>query len=845
MSFTEALPDTSNVGLTSGEAAALLERWGKNCFGQKAKSNWLKSITDRLRNPLVCILLAAGFISALTGETGSFAIILMVISISIAMDICQQKKADDAVERLSASVALSARVLRDGYECRVPSDSIVPGDVVLLSAGDLIPADGVLLESKHLFVDQSTLSGESYPVEKVVAVASSSLADAAQSSDLDSASKCFAGSSISSGTAKLLISATGLRTVFGELSLSLVQQRSATSFDRELQSFGNLILRFTIVLVGFAFVINISFGRPLLQSLLFSVALAVGLTPELLPMIVTVTLARGALLMAKAKVIVKRLSAVQDLGSMDVLCTDKTGTLTEGKIELFKHIDLEGKSCDEVLRFAYLNSAYETGIKSPLDDAIMRAFHDLGEKSLYRKIDEVPFDFQRRRVSVLLEQNDRQYLCVKGAVEEVVSVCSDCKVGGRLYPIAEYRSRINNLFSELASSGFHILAVACRVDAERLPGLTVADEKNLTFLGFAAFLDPPKQSASAALRDLSEDGVDVKILSGDHELVARYVCNELQFSVTGSLTGADLDALDDQKLSLQIENTNLFCRVNPSQKNRIIRLLRKRDKIVGFLGDGINDAPSLHAADVGVSVDSAVDVAKQAADLVLLEHDLRVLHAGIREGRRAFSNVHKYIMMATSSNFGNMVSMAAASLILPFLPLLPFQILLNNLLYDLSELALPTDNVDEELLAKPCRENMSNIQKFMLTVGPISSIFDFITFFLLITNLKANQTLFHSGWFVESLATQILVIFVIRTRRKFWMSTPSAALVIASVSTLFVACLLTQTRLASLLQFTPLPFTFFIMLGVIAVIYLAIVAVVSTRFYAKAENSASKTRSGC
>lgn len=834
MSFTEALANQSNVGLTSGEAAALLERWGKNSFGKKAKSNWVKSILDRLRNPLVCILLAAGFISALTGETGSFAIILIVVSISIAMDICQQKKADDAVERLSASVALSARVLRDGHECRVPSDSIVPGDVVLLSAGDLIPADGVLLEAKHLFVDQSSLSGESYPVEKVVS-ASSNLENAAQSSDLSSETKCFAGSSVSSGTAKLLISATGLRTVFGELSLSLAQQRSATSFDRELQSFGNLILRFTIVLVVFAFIINISFHRPLLESLLFSVALAVGLTPELLPMIVTVTLARGALLMAKEKVIVKRLSAVQDLGSMDVLCTDKTGTLTEGKIELFKHIDLDGKSCDEVLRFAYLNSAYETGIKSPLDDAIMRAFQDRGEKALYHKIDEVPFDFERRRVSVLLEQNDRQFLCVKGAVEEVVSVCSDCKVGGRLYPISEYRTRINDLFSELASSGFHILAVACRVDSERLSGLTVADEERLTFLGFAAFLDPPKQSASAALCNLKEDGVDVKILSGDHELVARYVCNELQFAVTGSLAGADLDALDDAGLSLKLDQVNLFCRVNPSQKNRIITLLRGRDKIVGFLGDGINDAPSLHAADVGVSVDSAVDVAKQAADLVLLEHDLRVLHAGIREGRRAFSNVHKYIMMATSSNFGNMVSMAAASLILPFLPLLPFQILLNNLLYDLSELALPTDNVDEELLAKPCRESMSSIQKFMLTVGPISSIFDFVTFFLLLTVLKADQVLFHSGWFVESLATQILVIFVIRTRRKFWLSTPSAPLVIASIATLIVACLLTQTRVGALLQFTALPVAFFMMLGIIAVIYLAIVAVVSTRFYGRAE----------
>ncbi len=832
MSPSETLSTPMSPGLTTDEATNLLRKWGKNSFDGKVKSNWISGVADRLKNPLVCILLAAGFISALTGETGSFAIILFVVSISIAMDICQQKKADDAVEKLSASVALTATVLRDGVKSQIPSALIVPGDVVLMAAGDLVPADGTLLEAKHLFVDQSTLSGESYPVEK--RVDSKTPADASVgSSDLTIESKCFTGSSVSSGTARLLICATGARTVFGELSLSLAQRRAATSFDKELQNFGNLILRFTILLVTFAFITNISFHRPMLESLLFSVALAVGLTPELLPMIVTVTLARGALLMAKQKVIVKRLSAVQDLGSMDVLCTDKTGTLTEGKIELFKHVDLNGDNCDDVLNFAYLNSFYETGIKSPLDDAIMRAVKASSEKPPYKKLDEVPFDFERRRVSVLLERDGKQLLCVKGAVEEVLAVCSTCKVNDKLNALQVYRERIDTLFSELASKGFHILAVACKELPTRLSNLSVDDESDLTFIGFAAFLDPPKQSAAAALRNLKEDGVAVKVLSGDHELVARYVCNELNFTVTGSLTGVDVDGLDDAALALRLDETNLFCRVNPSQKNRIITLLRAKDKIVGFLGDGINDAPSLHAADVGISVDSAVDVAKQAADLVLLEHDLRVLHAGIREGRRAFSNVHKYIMMATSSNFGNMVSMAAASLILPFLPLLPVQILLNNLLYDLSELALPTDNVDEDLLERPCRESISTIQKFMLTVGPISSVFDFVTFFLLLKVLNADEVLFHSGWFVESLATQILVIFVIRTRRNFWTSKPSMALVAASFLTLLVACALTQTSVNGVLKFTALPVAFFVMLGLIAVLYLAIVAVVSRRFYAK------------
>jgi P-type Mg2+ transporter len=832
LSVKEAQTAPLSPGLTTERAAFLLEQWGHNSFDKKTRSSLIGGIADRLKNPLVCILLAAGFISALTGETGSFVIILIVVSISIAMDICQQRKADNAVEKLSASVSLTATVLRDGINCQIPSENIVPGDVVVLAAGDLVPADGIVIEARHLFVDQSTLSGESYPVEKRVS-STDCEQTSAKSSDLSLENKCFAGSSVSSGNAKLLICDTGSRTIFGELSMSLAQKRAATSFDKELRSFGKLIVRFTIILVTFAFIINISFHRPLLESLLFSVALAVGLTPELLPMIVTVTLARGALLMAKAKVIVKRLSAVQDLGAMDVLCTDKTGTLTEGKIELLELVDAAGDRCDDVLTFAYLNSFYETGIKSPLDDAIMRAVTAAQcAKPDFKKISEVPFDFERRRVSVLLEKNGKQILCIKGAVEEVLSLCYQCKVKDNFYPMPEVRQSIEDLFSRLASSGFHILAVAYKELSEKLVEVTVADEANLKFVGFAAFLDPPKQSASDALGDLTEDGVDIKILSGDHELVARYVCDQLQFPVTGSLTGADIDAMNDANLRLKLDQTNLFCRVNPSQKNRIITLLRAQDKIVGFLGDGINDAPSLHAADVGISVDSAVDVAKQAADLVLLEHDLRVLHAGIREGRRAFSNVHKYIMMATSSNFGNMVSMAAASLILPFLPLLPVQILLNNLLYDLSELALPTDNVDEELLEKPCRESMTDIQRFILTVGPISSIFDFVTFYLLLSVMKANEVLFHTGWFLESLATQILVIFVIRTRRTFWSSAPSMALVAASFLTLMVACVLTQTSMGAIVGFTALPSAFFSMLAVVAVVYLALVAVVSRRFYA-------------
>lgn len=817
-------------GLTADQARRRLQIFGENLPERSRKRRWWQDLIARLRNPLVLILLGAGLVSAATGELVGSSIIFVIVALSILMDFLQELRADLAVERLSASVSVSSEVLRGGKKITVPSRAIVPGDIVLLSAGDLVPADGVILDSRDFFVNQSMLTGESYPIEKTACQNKPGHIDKIVELDLTNLNHIFAGSSVVSGVARVEILKTGRKTILGGISGSLSKPRPETSFETGIRKFGMMIMRFTLLLVVFAFAVNVSFHRPVLQSLLFGVALAVGLTPELLPMVITVTLTGGALRMAKAKVIVKRLSAVQDLGSMEILCTDKTGTLTEGRIVLQKHVDVLGNDSRNVFKLAYINSYFETGIKSPLDDAILT--HDKLDMSTWKKLDEVPFDFERKRVSVLAENGGERILAVKGANESILGCCTKYEREGKVLDL-DVRSlhEIRMLFESLASNGFHILAIAYRPVEKTHEHAALTDETELVFAGFAAFLDPPKQSAGEAIAKLQEDNVEVKVLSGDHELVAQYVCDKLGFKITDCLTGVELNKLDDCVLQARVQSCNLFCRVNPAQKTRIISALKSRGKTVGFLGDGINDAPSLHCADVGISVDTAVDVAKQAADMVLLEHDLNVLHSGIRAGRRAFVNVQKYILMATSSNFGNMFSMALATVILPFLPMLPVQILLNNLLYDISELALPTDNVDEESLKKPARGDIEFIRKFMLTFGPISSVFDFVTFFVLLKILRADETLFHSGWFVESLVTQILVIFVIRTRRSCFASKPGTFLTILSLSIVILSGLLVFLPLHSALGFTPLPPSFFAVLAIIALIYLSFVELAKHFFY--------------
>ncbi len=813
-------------GLAEVEAARRLETFGANVLRPRRERALILQFLARFRNPLVLVLLAASVVAAFLKDVTDFVLIGAIVLLSVTLDFIQEYRAGRAAERLRSQVAVHATVQRAGLRREVPVAELVPGDVVLLAAGDLVPADARVLETRDFFVNQALLTGESYPVEKHAA-------DAAADADLSGAlNGVFMGTSVVSGTARVLVCRTGPATALGEIADTLTTKPPATAFERGTREFGLLILHLTVLLVLFVLLVNALFHRPLLESLLFAVALAVGLTPELLPMVVSVTLARGALRLARDRVIVKRLSAVQDLGAMDVLCTDKTGTLTEGRIRLERHVDAQGRERARVLELAYLNSHFETGLKSPLDEAILA--HEHIDVSAWRKIDEVPFDFERRRVSVLAERDSARHLVVKGAPEDIVRLCTryECESSPALPVLdAEARDLIERLFAALSREGFRVLGIAWREVPADHPHAVVTDETELVFAGFAAFLDPPKASAAHALKSIEASGVAVKIVTGDNELVTRHVCAALGVPVAGVLTGAEIQRLDDQALQVQAERANLFCRVTPAQKTRILLALKARGRVAGFLGDGINDAPSLHAADVGISVDGAVDVAKEAADLVLLEHDLNVLHAGVREGRRTFGNVLKYILMGTSSNFGNMFSMAGGTLLLPFLPLLPVQILLNNLLYDISEIAIPLDRVDEEALARPRAWRMEFIRRFMLVAGAVSSVFDFLTFYVLLHVFHADETLFHTGWFVESLATQVLVIFVIRTRLNPLKSRPHPVLAAASLAVVAAAIWLPYSPFAGYLGFVAPPPGFFLALAGIVLGYLMAAELAKRWFY--------------
>ena len=817
----------SSNGLSSTEADARLLRCGANTLNSRQKYSFLLKVVSRFRNPLVLILLVAAVISGLTGDVASLGIISTMVLLSVLLDSVQEYRAEQAAEQLKVSVALKEQVLRDGREITIRADQLVPGDVVLLAAGDLVPADGRLLEARDFFVNEGLLTGESYPTEKRVAAEGTANVDVAQAEDA-----AFMGTSVVSGSAKLLLCATGNATQLGEISATLRHTPPPAALERGVYEFGLLIVRLTILLVLFVLLVNAFFHRPLLESFLFALALAVGLTPELLPMIVSVTLARGAMRMAKQKVIVKRLAAIHDLGSMDVLCTDKTGTLTEAKIALIRHVTLSGTDSERVLELAWLNSHFETGLRSPLDTAILE--HGSRNPAGWTKIDEVPFDFERRRVSVLLEREGRRILVVKGAPEDLLKLSSRYELSGErdTQPFdAAALARAQTQFQTLCTEGFRVLGIAWREEPASQAHVVVSDEHDFVFAGYAAFLDPPKASAGAAIAALERSGVGIKIITGDNERVTQYVCAQLDIPIEGLLTGTELAALSEEALSARIEGTNLFCRVNPSQKNRIILALKRRGHVVGYLGDGINDAPSLHTADVGISVDGAVDVAKDAADIILLEHDLEVVERGVREGRRTFGNIMKYIMMGTSSNFGNMFSMAGASLILPFLPMLPIQVLLNNFLYDLSEVPIPMDEVDDELLAQPRHWDIKFIRNFMLVLGSVSSIFDFLTFGLLLWVFNATEALFQTGWFMESLATQVLVIFIIRTRGSPLRSRPNPVLAGTSLAVAAVGILLPYTAIGRWFGFIPLPLAFLAALGAMVVCYLVLAEGVKRWFY--------------
>lgn len=799
-------------GLTSVEAASRLAQVGPNVIGGKQRKAVVLEFLYHFRNPLVLILLVAGVFSGITGDKTSFVIINTIVLAGVVLDFVQEHRANRAAEKLSESVGLQSRVMRDGKLVTISAKTIVPGDVVALSAGDLVPADGQIVDSRDFFVNEALLTGEPYPVEK----------SATGAGDKQLA---FMGSSVMSGSGSVLVKQTGAATSVGKIAKSLSSVVPPSSFELGARQFGMMIMRLTVMLVLFVVLVNAISHKPFFESFLFAVALAVGLTPELLPMVVSVTLAKGALRMAEKHVIVKKLAAIHGLGSMDVLCTDKTGTLTDAHIRLEKHVDGNGTDNARVLELAYINSFFETGLRSPLDDAILK--HSEIDVKRWKKLDEVPFDFERRRVSVLVESDaddKSRLLVVKGAPEDVLRLCTgfDCD-----------KTEVDRTLTSLGTEGFRVLGIAWRnVEASQTHAV-IGDEASLTFAGFAAFLDPPKASAGAALKALAADGVTVKVVTGDNDLVTQHVCRELGLPIAGVLTGPEIAQMDDQALGARVETTTLFCRVNPSQKDRVILALKRRGHTVGYLGDGINDAPPLHSADVGISVQGAVDVAREAADLILLEDDLGVLHQGVLEGRRTFSNILKYINMGTSSNFGNMFSMAGGALLLPFLPMRPVQILLNNLLYDVSEIAIPLDTVDDEYVRKPRKWDMKAIRNFMFVMGPISSVFDFLTFFVLLKLFHAGESLFQTGWFIESMATQVLVIFIIRTTKNPFKSRPNPWLSATSLTVVAIAAFLPVSPLGAYFGFVAPPLSFYFAVAAMALTYLFVVECVKRWFYSR------------
>ena len=812
-------------GLTAQEASARLIKFGPNVATDiQRQPLWLQFL-QRFRNPLIILLLIASILSLLTGDRASFIIIMAMLLLSVTLDFFQEVRAEKTVDALRESVAIKATALRNGQSASLLVRDIVPGDIVLLSPGVLIPADGRLISCKDLYVNQALLTGESYPSEKNAADLTTSSQDPG-----DATNAVFMGTSVISGSGIMIVTATGKKSRLGGLAGTLALRHPPTTFERGVAAFGMMILRLTVALVLFVLLINLGLNRPLLESFLFALALAVGLTPELLPMIVTITLARGAARMAKQKVVIKHLPAMHNLGEMDILCTDKTGTLTEADIQLVSSLNYAGTESETAFTRAYINSFFETGIKSPLDQAIL-TFKQPDMKG-WTKIDEVPFDFERRRVSVLAENGDRRFLIVKGAPEDILKISKTYETAAGTIEGLDQQllGACTQKFESLGEQGLRVLAVAFKeVDATHTSA-ALADEENLTFSGFLTFIDPPKASAADALKSLAKSGVAVKVISGDNERVTRHVCEMIGFDTGDVLTGDILSTLSDEALSARIEGTNVFCRVTPQQKSRIIAALKRRGHTVGFLGDGINDAAALHEADVGISVDSGADVAKAAADVILLEHDLSVIHAGVLEGRRAVENTEKYILMGSSSNFGNMFSMAGATLFLPFLPMLPTQILLNNLLYDLSQTVLPFDNVDDDALTHAVHWDIGRIRRFMWILGPVSSLFDFLTFYVLLKLFPGNEKLFHTGWFVESLVTQVLIVFAIRTHKFILHSRPHRYLVCMALAIAATCIALPFTPLGAWFGLEPLPQIFFIFLGTALVAYFLLVEIVKHVF---------------
>ena len=823
-------------GLSQAEAEARLKQVGPNEIAREKRQLPLRRLLNNVKNPLIILLVALGVLSYLTGDTRATAVIFVMVLLGLVLRFFQELRADNAAEKLKAMVGNTATVVRGGAEAERPLNLLVPGDIIHLAAGDMVPADVRLLAAKDLFLNQSALTGEALPVERKAGPA-----PADGENPLDLPNLCFLGSNVESGSATAVVIHTGAHTYFGSLAASIVGQRQLTSFDKGVNKFTWLMLRFIAAMVPAVFLINGLSKHNWLEAFLFALAVAVGLTPEMLPMIVTVNLSKGALAMARKKVIVKRLNAIQNFGAMDVLCTDKTGTITRGKIVLEKYLDVRGERSEKVLHYGYLNSYHHTGLKNLLDEAIL-AHEELEDRlkadEKYRKIDEIPFDFVRRRMSVVVEdETGLNTLICKGAVDEVMSRCNRVVINGEVLDVLpEHDAHRRHMVDELNGQGYRVIALAYK----EMPGspdepvYAVKDESDLILLGFLAFLDPPKETAAAALERLRDLKVDVKILTGDNEIITAYIGREVGLPVEQILLGSQVEPMSEAALAEAAQATRIFARLAPAHKERIIRALQRNGHVVGFLGDGINDAPALKAADVGISVDGAVDIAKESSDIILLENSLLILEQGVLEGRRVFGNIIKYIKMAASSNFGNMFSVVGASAFLPFLPMLPIQVLTNNLLYDFSQTMIPTDAVDADWLTKPRKWTIGEIQRFILFIGPISSIFDYLTFLIMLTVFKAGHdpALFHTGWFVESLFTQTLIIHVIRTHKiPFIQSRASWPLIASSLIIVAAGAWLTVSPLAGTLGFVPLPPLYWLLLAIMLPCYVILTQLVKTWFY--------------
>jgi Mg2+-importing ATPase len=799
---------TSAAGLTQAEAEERAHTSGPNQVAQEKKQGWPLRVLKIIRNPLVILLSILSAISFLTGDARAGSVMAGMVALSVGLRFWQEARADAAAEKLKAMIHVTATVVRDGAAREIPLRDLVPGDIINLAAGDMIPGDVRLLTSKDLFVSQGSLTGESLPVEK-----NHDPQIKEESSPTELMNTCFMGTSVESGTSTAVVVTTGLQTYLGSMAHSITEERPQTSFDQGLNRFTWLMMQFMAVMVPLVFFINGFTKHDWKGAFFFALAVAVGLTPEMLPMIVSVCLSKGALAMSRKKVIVKRLNSIQNFGAMDVLCTDKTGTLTEDRVVLMRHCNVAGRETDDVLLNGYLISYFQTGLRNLLDRAILDSsdFHGKAVVEKYKKLDEIPFDFTRRIMSVLVQEAEgKAVLLAKGAPEEIFLRCSQFELDGKLSPMTpDQMVGLKQEYDDLSSDGFRVLAVATK----ELPGKQICtkdDERDLILRGYVAFLDPPKTSAARALAALHNHGVAVKILTGDNHLISRKVCKDVGLTADPMLEGGEIEKMSDAELSEAAEKTALFARLSPAHKERVIRVLRAKGHVVGCMGDGINDAPALRAADVGISVDTATDIAKESADLILLEKDLMVLDGGVIEGRKVFANIVKYIRMGASSNFGNMFSVLGASAFLPFLPMAPIQVLTNNLLYDFSQVPIPADAVDEEQVARPRPWDIGAIKRFIFFIGPISSIFDYTTFFVMLYIFKcwdpSRASLFQTGWFVESLMTQTLIIHVIRTNKiPFFQSRASWALTATTLSIMAFGMLLPYSPVASALGFTHLP----------------------------------------